>query len=118
MKNEELSRAESELLTQVREKTDKIAAALNRVVPELNLEIVGAISADLADLWELGERHSARVQQIIELVGLQDRAELATLLKDLHYRDLMAHLPFHYKSMRKTLPGVIDLLESKNEEAK
>ncbi len=112
MAKEDADQTEQEILSNVRFKTDAIAAALKRIVPELGPEMVGALSADLGDFWEIGERHRIRVEQIISLSGEQDRTKLAKLLGDLHYRDLMAHVPFHYKSMRRILPGVIDLLEA------
>ena len=94
-------------------KTHAIERVLSRVMPEEEQDLVCTVGIDLADFWEIAEKHRLRVKELLELEGPKDKRKLAKMLSDLCYNDMYAHLPYHARSMRKTLPDLIDRLESK-----
>jgi len=81
-------------------------------MPEASQDFLAGIAVDLADFWEIGEAHRVRLTTMLKLHGQRDRKRLAKLLTELYYRDVNAHLSYHVKSMGKTLPKVIERLES------
>lgn len=94
-------------------KARRIRKVLEAICPDLSPNTITTVCVDLGDFWEIRERHRQRVREIERMSKRSDRRRLARLLTDLCYTDLIAHLPYHTRSMKRTLPRVIERLETK-----
>jgi hypothetical protein len=94
---------------QLKLQLEKIFRAL---LPNATEDEIDAVSHDLADWWEIGQRHARRIEAIIQAAALTDRKEVAEQLSDLQYGDLSAEVPWHIESMQKYLTNIIEQLEN------
>jgi hypothetical protein len=106
-----LSKETRELIRRERRVSDSLHRALPRVAPEVSRKRAHDIAYHLGDFWGICEGHRVRVRRIAKLRGAKDRKKLARLLEDLLYKDLLAHLPYHLRGMKRLLPDFIDSLE-------
>jgi hypothetical protein len=87
---------------------------LGRVAPNAAHDLLDEIAFHLTDYWWICEDHRVRVSHITQLHGPRKRAQLAVALKELLYSDLLAHLPYHLRGMKRILPSFIETLEKKH----
>ncbi|MFK5950275.1 MAG: hypothetical protein QM500_16065 [Methylococcales bacterium] len=63
---------------------------------------------DLADIHEICRSYQNAIDRILLS---DDREMIAEILNDID-NELFVHLPYHFKSLKKLLPDVIDEIES------
>jgi hypothetical protein len=95
-------------------KGNRVRKQLQKIAPEVDRITLNLVAADLAVLWEIGERHRRRIAVLLKMNGTsKDRKAVAESLRELLYRDVLAELPLQSKSLKKNLPTVIEALSRK-----
>jgi hypothetical protein len=108
-----LSPEEMKAMNRWRRVLRDVRRSLSRVLPDASEDLLSTLVVDISDFWQIGEAHRLRVQKIKRMSSTRDRQKLARLLTDLVDVDLLWHLPYHARRMKRVIPVVIDKLEQR-----
>jgi hypothetical protein len=84
-----------------------VRRTLAKIAPEMDQNLLALIAVDLADTWEIGNRHRQRMATLLKMKGTQrDRKVLGAMLEEMLYCDVIEPSA----SIEQHLPGLIDAL--------
>ncbi len=84
-----------------------VRRTLAKIAPEMDQNLLALVAVDLADTWEIGERHRQRMATLLKMKGTQkDRKALGAMLEEMLYRDVIEPS----ESIEEHLPRLIDAL--------
>ena len=89
-----------------------VRRTLGKIAPEMDQNLLAMVAVDLADTWEIGERHRQRMATLLKMKGTQrDRKALGAMLEEMLYRDVIEpsasieeHLPRLISALGKSKP--------------
>lgn len=84
-----------------------VRRTLAKVAPDMDPNLLAMVAVDLADTWEIGERHRQRMAVLLKMKGTQkDRKTLGAMLEEMLYRDVIEPSA----SIEEHLPRLISAL--------
>ena len=84
-----------------------VRRTLAKIAPEMDQNLLALVAVDLADTWEIGERHRQRMATLLKMRGTQkDRKTLGSMLEEMLYQDVIEPS----KSIEEHLPRLISAL--------
>ncbi len=72
----------------------------------LDVDVVGCVAVDLADIAQIGDNHRVRLKKLLNMKFPRDLEKLEGLLIEFEV-DLLVHNQWHLNSLKRRLPKVL-----------